>query len=207
MFQFSEEEKDQLRMELKCYDAQRTERFITILEFHCGDLQGLFLNEPTPKQYRADLNSVLKTMKKALKHLHMIGGNGSSIFRGEWLEDFDKKKQYEKRLSEGPYVKSRLVKGHQAAQRAIEPIETLIGVIEDQIAATPRLKPGRQRADRYKFVKLIAEEFENHFTRPSTYKDGALNSILIITYDAMGIPQKHPDRRQIPQALKELYPA
>lgn len=199
---FSDDKRNELKEALSRFKPQEIEVFISDLEFRCRDMK-VFLRQPKDSEYIEQMIEVVDSLKTAFKHLDKIRCGQLCLMPPR--KDFDEleerrkevsRRQYDDPTSKGAYECFKI------APQAQNCLEIIIKYIEANLSSI-ELKQGRRKADHHKFVKTIAEIFNEHLGRPSSTKGGPFESVVKIVSGALGVSIKYPDRA-IRSALKEL---
>jgi hypothetical protein len=197
---FTDEEKGSLSDALDKYEQKEVGRFISHLEFYCQDMN-LMLNGPKRADLRTDLQVMVKNFKKTLHYLKRLERGKPLLSYTNTITELLENREAVSKNSKYMEDSARL-RGLKLAWEAIGPLENLIQEIENRLEAE-ELTIGRPKADSLGFIKAVADIFNEHLGRPTTYEDGPFAKVCRIVLEAVGLPAKDPSRA-IRTALKNF---
>jgi hypothetical protein len=200
---FTKDEKRDLKIALKRFNTKKVKKFISHLECYCQDVAFL-LKAPSKTDHRAELETILKSFKKSLKHLkRMERGKSALSFQRSMTEVLNGRKAKVKDPHAETDNVNTLLKGLELSWEAYGPLKQLADIIEIKLN-TGKQKRGRPESFAVGVSKAIEEIWIQYFEKiPSPAKGGPFSQCVVIALSAVGLEIPYPTK-SIEKALNQI---
>jgi hypothetical protein len=200
---FTAEDKDYLRRELEKFESETVEKFLLHLEIYCQNQLMLTESSITKAKHKKKLEKMKGSFELTLKYLRMIEKGKIEIDYIPYLRKIYKKSEVETITitSKDPLPPDVKESDYWSACEAQEYLYRLTQSIKDSLKQNHDRKPGRPKPSTDRFVKFVAEIYDEYFEKPTNYQDGPFYSVVQFALEKVKLPHKAP-RRAIEKALK-----
>jgi SNF2 family DNA or RNA helicase len=186
--EFTDDEKERLRIELKDYNSASVEQFITVMKFISGQKASI-LKYP---DHRGEKERMLKSFKDSLRYLESIKNDEKFMAYAETTIDDDTE------------LRDLAILVREYSEQAAPAMKQLIKMIDNYLIAIKR-KKGRPKADSDRFIESIARVYAVNFENPTISKEGTFHNVVRIIFEALRINTDEEDYyRGITRAVNRL---